>query len=152
MQQSPSSDANSMMQLLQRDFLYNLSLLRERDAELERYDLEVVVLREELEKRGLDTKGKKPELMERLAIGIEDQAQAAREMALQAIKDAKAEFAKKKPEDLKDELEKLHSCLVLVTAFGQGWSGSVKIDRVRIGFVWTSLVWSSSLRTVCWVV
>ena len=49
--QSPSSDANSMMQLLQRDFLYNLSLLRERDAELERYDLEVVVLREELEKR-----------------------------------------------------------------------------------------------------
>ena len=47
--QSPSSDANSMMQLLQRDFLYNLSLLRERDAELERYDLEVVVLREELE-------------------------------------------------------------------------------------------------------
>ena len=56
--QSPSSDANSMMQLLQRDFLYNLSLLRERDAELERYDLEVVVLREELENEADVANGK----------------------------------------------------------------------------------------------
>jgi hypothetical protein len=77
-----------------------------RSVKAEFADMKAPELREELEKRGLDTKGKKPELMERLAIGIEDQAQAAREMALQAIKDAKAEFAKKKPEDLKDELEK----------------------------------------------
>ena len=36
---------------LKHDFKYNLSLLRERDAELEKYDLETATLRAELEER-----------------------------------------------------------------------------------------------------
>ena len=53
--QSPSSDANSMMQLLQRDFLYNLSLLRERDAELHRSVQETTARKVRLAEAGLDT-------------------------------------------------------------------------------------------------
>ena len=39
---------------LKHDFKYNLSLLRERDAELEKYDLETATLRAELDQRAAE--------------------------------------------------------------------------------------------------
>lgn len=50
---------------LKQDFTYNLSLLRERDAELERYDMETAAMRAELEQRTADAKRAKAEADDR---------------------------------------------------------------------------------------
>lgn len=48
---------------LKSDFKYNLGLLRERDAELEKYDVELATLRDELEQRSASNKSTRDELI-----------------------------------------------------------------------------------------
>ena len=84
---------------LKHDFTYNLSLLRERDAELERYDVETAALRSELEVRGQALAAARRELGER-------DAQLAEEKRKLQARRVEVQTCEKRIRELSDTVER----------------------------------------------
>jgi hypothetical protein len=84
---------------LKHDFTYNLSLLRERDAELERYDVETAALRSELEVRGQALAAARRELGER-------DAQLAEEKRKLQARRVEVQTCEKRIRELSDAVER----------------------------------------------